>query len=591
MNDFLDYLYEKEELKNFHYWGSQFWKSYAAKRESNFAQQGYEDKGCGHIKRIISNAGDLLQNYCNCVMDKKPGKDVETTFRDHLEPNLIMFFTAVYLHDIGMNFPGIFEALKEVLSSKGEGALHISEIIHNYHHYGSFIVLLELNNIEINVKEKTGKPVEDNTFERIVEKFNNEEIANLDDIFKEIEISVEECPYLRNIPGNILDRNKRDLVKFKACLKEIYKKYFSNANFNDKEFFIILAILCLLHQEVNPDDIQSILRKFRPYHDETVRFFDKWWAFFNRAREWTVSAARWLPTKLDSSNKDIFPELITVKKDNGGKKSKLDLLLVEALLQYGDKTEITIARLSRNPRDCGVGKEENDNSSFIPLENFKNDIKWDNKKGFMCTNMAKRIISNFARFRACRFIPLFLVKVDPDAGTDPPRLDIVLHYFRFSNDKEVFPILRYHNEKDFYDLKFLEIIRVHIPVLLCYVQEGIKSNQLLDIKFSKMEEPFPIAGLSEERENMLSPFPDTRAGIKIIRDTIKESGDNVPSEDLFPYTSQNREAIFAFSQSILNPEAKHKTLGRKEVFYESCDLLVPSSFELMAVLNLFMEEE
>ena len=146
MNRFLERLYKEPQLKELKDWGDEFWRSYAEKKAENFAQQGYEDKGCGHIERIISNVGELLENYCQILYrlnhakdDSNPifnsEKEFEENFTDHLEPNLVMFYTATILHDIGMNFPGIFKALEKVIANVGESALHIGEIIHNYHHY------------------------------------------------------------------------------------------------------------------------------------------------------------------------------------------------------------------------------------------------------------------------------------------------------------------------------------------------------------------------------------------------------------------------------------------------------------------------
>ena len=715
MNRFLERLYEKPQLKELKDWGDEFWKSYAEKKVENFAQQGYEDKGCGHIERIISNVGELLENYCQILYklnhtkdDSNPifnsGKKFEEYFIDHLEPNLVMFYTATILHDIGMNFPGIFKALKKVIDTVGESALHIGEIIHNYHHYSSFIILLEIKHIaDLEKKLK----MTDRFLDKIKKNITNDK--KVEEIIKENEDKIsKKCPFLANIPVNVKTQSIRVLLELYIHLQGIYIEYFSRPGkngFKEKEFFVILAILCLLHKEVNPENIQSILRKFRPHHEETVHDFNKWWDFFNRAREWTETAPQWLPGILGTGEKDIFPGLITLKKFPG---KKLNLLLVEALLQYGDKTEITIARLARNPKACG----EKIQGARIPLEDFMDDIEWDNKKGFICTNMAKRIISDFARFRACRFIPIFLVKVEHDSEVYPRRLDVIMHYFRFANDEDVFQVLRYHNEKDFYDLKFLEVIRIHIPILLCYFEEknklkpikgkeerqGPKENPLLEIKFRKMEHQFPnlinelkklitdssgiiengrsnlatirsklseyqsgnshdefnalindlvedlenqklnrkgskkvtsnrllrlsytlkkqliaflesyisttqekketnhptedrIYGLEKKLEGMLSDFPDTSKGLKVLQDTIEDTDDIIPLENLFPYTPQNKEAIFKFSQSILNPEIKNKAIGRKKVFYESCDLIVPSSFELVAILNLFLEEE
>ena len=59
----------------------------------------------------------------------------------------------------------------------------------------------------------------------------------------------------------------------------------------------------------------------------------------------------------------------------------------------------------------------------------------------------------------------------------------------------------------------------------------------------------------------------------------------------FPYTRQNIEAIERISQPYLDSEGRFKMKEPGKIFYETCDLDVPASFELMAVLNLFMEEE
>ena len=63
-----------------------------------------------------------------------------------------MFYIAAHLHDIGMNFAGIYKALSDLVAAGGDSALHIGEIIHKYHHYSSFIVLLELNYFDENKK-------------------------------------------------------------------------------------------------------------------------------------------------------------------------------------------------------------------------------------------------------------------------------------------------------------------------------------------------------------------------------------------------------------------------------------------------------
>jgi hypothetical protein len=96
----------------------------------------------------------------------------------------------------------------------------------------------------------------------------------------------------------------------------------------------------------------------------------------------------------------------------------------------------------------------------------------------------------------------------------------------------------------------------------------------------------------DELEKKIDLFMDTSKGIKILRETIyKEVFGNINAEDHFPYTPQNRKAIVEYSKSILDPEEKKKAEGVKKVFYETGDLIVPSSFEVMTILNLFYEEE
>lgn len=674
MNKLLKEQFGKSELNDLEVWSKKLWEKYSQDRASNFAQQGYEDKGWGHIERIVSNVLDLLENYPVLYYgNDAEEKSIIDDFFIHIEPNWTMFLAATYLHDIGMCFPGIFKALENVVSKNGESALHISEIIHKYHHYGSFILLLELNNIpEISEESK--------------ETLTGDEHKGIE----------ENCPYLVNIPKKNMYRNIEALIGLRKALTPLYEKYFDKKKIDEKEFRVILAILCLLHREIDLNYVQSILRSFQksnPNHEETIRYFNKWWDFFNRARQRTESFdLNWLQKKLEGSKptEEIFPELIDITEKENKKKishrSKLSLLFVEALLQYGDKTDITIARLARKPL--------NDTGNPIPLKSFLDDIQWDNRKGGICTDMAKKVLSDFARFRACRFIPLFMVSVkNTGEKTKTPGLDVVMHYFRFPNDKDVFPLLRFHNESDFYDLKFLDVIRIHIPLLLWHSNFISNENSLkcsiIEIKFIKEEIPFPslidilknlilpfldklkkniekkrewgklqssnikltdpktqnivtgilnaieidkeitpedekqiIAKLKkldytdkitlinclqksfsprfyyhEDTEDnsklrqILTGYIDTQEGLQILQQTIEESRGQVQKEDMIPYTPQNKEAISRYSITTLDPEARNKAMGKKKIFYETGDIIVPYSFEAMAILNLFLQEE
>ncbi|HLP44534.1 MAG TPA: hypothetical protein VK469_01225 [Candidatus Kapabacteria bacterium] len=565
MNSFLTGLYQISPVNQLAKGMDEFWKYYSKKREENFAQQGYEDKGYGHCERIIANVGELLENYSEILskLNKETFKsDTSWTeekfkkqFRDHLEPNLVLFITAAYIHDIGMCFSGIFKALNEVLkSSSGDSAAHINKIIHDYHNYATFIVLLEMNSLAL----------------------QNFEIFRID----------KKVPYLENIPENFKEEDIKKLATLKKYLTDIYEYYFSEYNndpngritFNKEDFFIILGIICLRHQKVEPHYVQSILRKFTPDQKETVEGFNKWHGLFTRADEWTDLAPAWFPKELkhDTENIYIGPELIPSDKKTV---RKLDLLLASALLQYGDKTEITIARLM---------KPTQNNKDLTGLEKFWKDTQWDNEKGYICTDMAPQVISSYARFRACRFIPLFLVKVKQNDCAKPAALDVMMHYFRFPNDKDVFPLIRYHNEKDFQDLKFLDVLKFHLPVLLRYSnfedekkEKWIEINQRLEINLKRKEYSFPTID-NELSENMMEKI---REGITFLKGKLDSPG-NKWLEDRFPYTPQNREAVYEFSQSILKPGIKNK-----ELFFKSSGLTIPSSFELMAILNLFLQEE
>lgn len=503
MDNLLGLWCKKKELKQLNACAKRFWETYEKKRDRNFAQQGYEDKGYGHIERIIGNVEELLGNYCDLLYqlnypEDKAGdntapsrKEFEDEFLKILRPTLIMFFLAALLHDIGMTIPGIFEALKDVLTVSDDSAQHLSAIVHNYHNYGSFILLLELNHIEI------------------VGKNNTKEYAFLD-----------------YIPEKNKNQHIKNLVAFKKFLSGIYKEHFSEAeknHFEEEEFFVILAIICLVHKEVDIEDVRSILRRFQPGYDKTVKHFNKWWDFFNRAREWTLAAPKWLPQYLKTENKkekEIFPELIPLKKFP---EAHLDILLASALLQYGDKTEITIARLTKDLKKKKSGKDENINTPQTNLEKFWFDTQWDNQEGYICTEMAQQVISDFSRFRACRFIPLFLVKTRNHPGTDPPRLDVVMHYFRFPTDKDVFTLIRYHDEKDFSDLKFLDVIKVHIPLLIHNFKNKnlkIEKNILVDINLRRKEYPFPT--VDDELKKLVHYFFTTREGMAALQRDIDE---------------------------------------------------------------------
>jgi hypothetical protein len=88
---------------------------------------------------------------------------------------------------------------------------------------------------------------------------------------------------------------------------------------------------------------------------------------------------------------------------------------------------------------------------------------------------------------------------------------------------------------------------------------------------------------------LLRNLPDTRAGIIQLHRRINKYDKNQDT-DGFPYTRFNKAAIREYSPALLEPEARNREQGIKKVFYHSGDMVVPSGFEVMAVLNLFRRE-
>ncbi|MCX6583804.1 MAG: hypothetical protein NT166_26820 [Candidatus Aminicenantes bacterium] len=547
MNTFLDDMFkgsENEDFEKLDAWSRGFWIVDKDNIKVKFAQQGYEDKGYGHIQRIIANVGELFEGYFGKLYDLqgtnltgRKRKFFEKMKNEVFRGNLLLFCVTALLHDIGMNFPRIFKALSRYVKERGQYPHHIGEIIYEYHHYASFIILMEMSCIKVGVSQ-----------------FKN-------------------CPYLKNISD---EKNKEDIMALNGLLETIHKDHFGKFFDSIKEFKIVLAILCLLLKKVKNEYVESIVRKFVNKNKDVVKIFEKWWDYFERAKKWTEKAhQRYLRNRdeLSTSNEAKF-----LKANDG---SLLDLQLVEALLQYGDKTEITIARLAR--KQNGYNK--------MPLEDFIEDTEFDERKGYICTNMAQKVISDFARARACCYISVLLITVEKNANKKTPELDIVIHYLRFDNDKDVFKYIRYQDEKDFYDLGFLRDIRLRIPKLISYSKELMKRNypSLLNGSVYKSIIKNPVFELKFKREehsvrNVLmklktagisvNNFPETKEGLK----KIKECKGN------FPYTQQNCDAINKYANLLIKPE------GKKRVFYKSCDKEVPANFEIMAVLNLFDKE-
>jgi hypothetical protein len=578
MNTFLEDLFEDEELKELDKWSQSFWgvNSDHNSLKIQFSQQGYEDKGYGHIQRIISNVGELLENYFTILYDlndKEDKGDFLGEMKKAFKENLILFYVAAHLHDIGMKFPGIFEALSKYVNENSQNPLHIGKITHEYHHYISFIVLMEMICQEIGSKG----------------------------------------PYLSNISKSHPEGCKRlieDKENLNFILNNIFERYFSDLKKSIErpwEFKVILAILCLLHKEVNIDYVHRILRNFKDENTKNsivVETFNRWWSYFERANLWTEKMCqRFL--RYDSIEPPECDDMELLEASSG---QKIDLSLVEALLQYGDKTEITIARLVRKPLD-----KEGNPIEKMPLEDFIKDTEYDGRKGYICTNIAQGVISDFARTRACLFIPVLLIKVENMAGKNKkkdkknkeknetvpseevkPGLNIVLLYLRFDGDNDVFKRIRYYNEKDFFELGFLRVIRFHLPAVIHLLKEAdaldkkYKENPVFTLTFKMEEHSIKHPNIT----NLIREYPESSDGFKLLKGTImgNRNKDRKPRKN-FPYTRQNLEAIERISQPYLDSEDRFKVKEPKKVFYETCDLDVPASFELMAVLNLFMEEE
>lgn len=566
MNTFLEDMLKDKKLKGLDKWSRSFWRVNPDPNslKIQFSQQGYEDKGYGHIQRIISNVGELLENYFTILskLNKIRGKG---KMKEAFKENLILFYVAAHLHDIGMKFPGIFEALSKYVNENSQNPLHIGKITHEYHHYISFIVLMEMICQEIGSKG----------------------------------------PYLSNISKSHPEGCKRlieDKENLNFILNNIFERYFSDLKKSIErpwEFKVILAILCLLHKEVNIDYVHRILRNFKDENTKNsivVETFNRWWSYFERANLWTEKMCqRFL--RYDSIEPPECDDMELLEASSG---QKIDLSLVEALLQYGDKTEITIARLARNHLDDLDENKNPKKKMFLGI--FIKDTKYDGQKGYICTNIAQGVISDFARTRACLFIPVLLITVENMAGKSKnvssneviPEINIVIHYLRFEGDDNVFKRIRYYNEKDFFELGFLRVIRFHLPAVIHLLKEAdtldkkYEKNPVFTLTFKMEEHSIQDNGIS----TLLSGFPESSKGYKLLKGTIMgyTNEDGKPRKD-FPYTRQNIEAIERISQPYLDSEDRFKVKEPKKVFYETCDLEVPASFEVMAVLNLFMDEE
>lgn len=543
MISFFKNIFRDDEFRYLDEWSRGFWAIPPDTIKVRFSQQGYEDKGYGHIQQIVANVEKLLENYfkklCklnNCKSEETFQQEMQQVFK----PNLILFYVATHLHDIGMAFPGIFKALSGYVKNKAQNPSHFGEIIHEYHHYTSFIVLFEMSYL------KSVNP-----------------------------ISIKSCKYLSNIEG---DREKiTDLESLDGILNILFENFIRGKTKikNIQNFKIILAILCLLHKEINEDYLKNILKKFKEKDAGAMEIFNYWWSYFERAQAWTNK----IYERFARTNGNELPGTDDAELLVKRSRSIIDLQLVEALLQYGDKTDITIERLARKPL-----LEHSETLREMPLKTFKDDIIKDGKIGYINTKIAQKVISDYARFRACCYIPVLLITVESDeilpGGITMHALNIVINYLRFDSDKEVFKFIRYQDEKDFFDLGFLRVIRFHIPTVIRYSRPSFKENPVLALKFKKKEFSIHDPDLGVNGISDLDDFSDTQDGLKLLKSTTLDD-----SLKNFPYTLQNCKAIKKYANLLIKKGSK------KQAFHESCDMDVPSSFEIMAVLNLFHKED
>ncbi|MBU1950356.1 MAG: hypothetical protein KJ927_16695, partial [Candidatus Eisenbacteria bacterium] len=179
-----------------------------------YALQGFEQKGYGHITQILDNISRLLEVYKNdSVLD--PSKK---TFISILEGNIQLCFLATHLHDIGMRYPGIFEHLSPLVSKDNPIPLHIGELVHRYHHYVSFIILMEIGK----KADNSNIPWNEHSY---IKNLLKKEDNNCD-----------------SLPDSIIQ-----LDKLLEILKNIHNKHFNKLTLVD--FISLLALLCLYHKE------------------------------------------------------------------------------------------------------------------------------------------------------------------------------------------------------------------------------------------------------------------------------------------------------------------------------------------------------
>ena len=138
------------------------------------------------------------------------------------------------------------------------------------------------------------------------------------------------------------------------------------------------------------------------------------------------------------------------------------------------------------------------------------------------------------------------------------------------------------------------MIRFHLPTIIHLLKgtkalsEKYEKNPVFTLTFKKEEHSLQDNNIL----TLLNGFPDSSKGFELLKRTILGDKDKgIQPRENFPYTRQNLEAIERISQPYLDSEGRFKVKEPRKVFYETCDLEVPASFEVMAVLNLFWKEE
>lgn len=584
-NEFINYLepkgirevnFGKKSLTELEEWNRGFWLLKKSDIDAVFAQKGFEDKGFGHSERIIANVSLFLDKYITTLMGISKlnvfDSSVKNRYRDEFKHTYLLFYSLAHLHDIGIKCAGIYEALNKLINAGGDLALHVGEIIYDYHHYSTFIVLLEISPLFI-------ESVPQNLEEDI-----------------DLNVILESTTYLKKLYEITKDDEIKYLFTLRNKIIAIFDDYFKDdfiGKVNIEDFFILLALLSLFHKSTKYEFCQSILRKLTGGKQDKLEKITQWWDFFKRSETWTNELKKKMPKPGEKPIIGLFSGWKNIIIERNG--NYLNLVLAEALLQYGDKTEISIARLARPitiKKDSNEKNSQNSTNSneVIPLEEYIKNIEYDNIDGLICTDMAQRRISQYARYRACRFIPVLYVDVDEDPQYV---VNVIIYYMRFKGDREIFRLLRYKNEKDFYDLDFLNNIQVHLYMMFSLRELSKKMNSkkhlesgFLKLKLLKKEDNFPPQNLEK-----IATLKNTLDAIeKIERHIENEDQAKIEPANKFPYTLRNRQAVRENSQDILNPEARKRNQGTKKVFESVDDLVIPMGFDLMAVLNLFNEE-